>query len=179
MKKHSQKLGADFEKRIRKMHDRYETEGRGCFWPNEVRSRVIRIPGGRTKVIQAKSPPDFGGILPGGKYVLFDAKSVPNVKKWTLPKDKSHQYDLMMRVSRFGALCFFLLEARKKDGLCYIILVNRFIADRFYPQNRPTARLDLPGQPHVLSFLPTNGRIDWLSTIHTQVSPIPKTMAPF
>lgn len=162
-KKHSQEIGAEFEDRLETMHQEYELQKRGVFWRNELTSRVVRTPGG-PKVIRLQSQPDFSGVLPSGRFVYFDAKSISTVRQWTLPKDKQHQYEQLLRVSRMEALCFFLLECRPA-GLCYVVMIHPHL-ERFFPLGRPQVKLrNDPEVLWVIPFQPADNRIDWLTAI--------------
>jgi hypothetical protein len=136
-------------------------QGTKCRAVSDVRS-------GRVMYIPEASMPDFVGCTPAGRLVLFDAKSSGHVNTWRLKRGQVHQQDIMARYAQFGALCFFLVEARRHNAV-YALRVVHGTA----PEGRSTGvtwanwseATNAPGARVLVAPMDILGQADWIGTI--------------
>ena len=65
---------------------------------------------------------DFVGVLAGGRFVAFDAKSTRNTQSWRVKtsrrspcNDTTHQWEYLSEVHALGGLAFYLIYAEELD----------------------------------------------------------------
>lgn len=66
-----------------------------------------------------QSTVDFAGVLPGGKFIAFDAKETKVKTRFDLKNIKQHQLEYLEAVSNLGGIAFFLVwfkELYKEKG---------------------------------------------------------------
>ncbi len=114
--------GRFFEEYLQRLHARYREEGhaRIDFIPTPTRSHNGR--NGVSWVPVRKGIVDFVGVLAGGRFVAFDAKSTRNTCSWRVKtsrrspcNDASHQWDYLSEVHALGGLAFYLIYAETLD----------------------------------------------------------------
>lgn len=119
-------IGRSFEELLEWTHRSYEQHRRAIVEKNGVRARYISGAGGPGVLVADpdKSQPDFSGVIaPSGVAVHFDAKTTKSETRWGLGSKSRHQLIDMLRLSRFGALCFFLIESRPLSA-CFVLRVH-------------------------------------------------------
>ena len=114
--------GRLFEQYLQHLHVRYREQGRARidFIPTPTRARNGR--GGVEWVVVRKGIVDFVGLLAGGRFVAFDAKSTRNSRSWRVKvssrspaNDTSHQWEYLAEVYALGGLAFYLVYAEALD----------------------------------------------------------------
>lgn len=114
--------GRFFEQYLEHLHNSYRSWNRARIdfiptptKPHNERGRVVWTP-------TRKGIVDFVGVLPGGQFVAFDAKSTKNTKSWRVktnrhsPRgDNSHQWRYLVDVHMLGGLAFYLIYAKSLD----------------------------------------------------------------
>ncbi|TET54120.1 MAG: hypothetical protein E3J64_02425 [Anaerolineales bacterium] len=110
--------GRFFERYLEHLHIRYwqEMRARIEFVPTPTRPRRGRQ--GTTWVPVRKGIVDYVGVLAGGRFVAFDAKSTKSETGWRVKvsrrsprNDTSHQWDYLNEVHALGGLAFYLIYA--------------------------------------------------------------------
>lgn len=120
----AQAEGAAFEELLEWTHKTYLSAGRAALYRNQLAARYI----GRDQLVAAEQArPDFSGTLAGGRAVHFDAKTIANSPGWRLPKERDHQYTMLLDQARLGAIAFFIVEDRAA-GAAYLLRVHPDIA---------------------------------------------------
>ncbi len=152
-------FGRAFEEALDWIHNRYKASGRAIIFRTKVAGRWI----GKDKFVAVKSLPDFMGILPpGGRFFAFDAKSTGNLNKWKLRSRAVHQYRDLCDFDRFGAIAFFLIEAREKEAL-FVLPVR---SEPIVRDHRPFLIFDLYEEFQAVRIPIEPGRVpDYLSSI--------------
>jgi penicillin-binding protein-related factor A (putative recombinase) len=131
--------GRFFEEYLRRLHARYRDQGRARidFIPTPTRPHNGRD--GASWVPVHKGIVDFVGVLAGGRFVAFDAKSTRNTRSWRvktsrrLPcNDTTHQWEYLSEVHVLGGLAFYLIYAERLDRV-FVALIPFLVeeAQRF------------------------------------------------
>lgn len=119
-RKNSNKIGATFEQRIKKVLDELREEKIGYIVKIPTEMKLIRGAGGR--IVSAFPVPqeekgyncllDFHGILKIGKTICIEAKSCANKTSFPLDNIKPYQLPLLKELMEYGALGYFIIEMR-------------------------------------------------------------------
>jgi recombination protein U len=151
--------GRFFEEYLQHLHGRYREQGRARIdfiptptRPHNSRSGVVWMP------VQ-KGTVDYVGVLAGGRFVAFDAKSTRNTRSWRVKtsrrspcNDTSHQWEYLSQVHALGGLAFYLIYAETLDRV--------FVALMPFPA-RETQRFT-----EMIEVVKNeNGWWDWLETL--------------
>lgn len=127
--------GAEFEKLVVEQNAIYEKEGAACFGRYGVQSSMApsKTAPGKFETIQMQSLPDFEGSTKAGYHMIFDAK-VCSAASFAWAKYRSEtrgararQLKHMLRRSRFGATCFFLIHWNERALQKSVIPARTFI----------------------------------------------------
>jgi recombination protein U len=114
--------GRFFEEYLQHLHARYRQQSRAHIdfiptptRPHNDRDRVAWVP-------VRKGIVDFVGVLAGGRFVAFDAKSTRNTRSWRVKvssrspaNDTTHQWEYLTEVYALGGLAFYLIYAEALD----------------------------------------------------------------
>ena len=99
--------GAAFEDELKATHEEYRRLGLAVVTKHEIRKVQSR---GRL-VYVAKSIADFTGVLKGGHFVAFDAKSLAKPQEtWRPDPRQKHQLEYLRSVAALGGLAFYLVR---------------------------------------------------------------------
>jgi penicillin-binding protein-related factor A (putative recombinase) len=100
--------GAEFEDELKTTHEEYQRRNVAVVSKHEVR-KVRRRDG--TFIYASKSISDFTGILAGGRFVAFDAKSLRRpALTWKPDARQLHQLAYLQHVAALGGLSFYLVR---------------------------------------------------------------------
>ena len=108
MKKKSR--GKNLESRIIRANIEYRTSGR-AFILYKGTSVTITTQGAMLE----KGPPDFEGLLAGGRYISFDAKECGSTTSFPFSGIREHQMEHLKLVNSLGGLGFFLVHFYNVD----------------------------------------------------------------
>ena len=118
-RKNSNKIGATFEQRIKKVLDELREEQIGYIVKIPTEMKLIRA---RGRIVSAFPVPqeekgyncllDFHGILKSGKTICIEAKSCANKTSFPLDNIKPYQLPLLKELMDYGALGYFIIEMR-------------------------------------------------------------------
>jgi recombination protein U len=151
--------GRFFEQYLHHLHARYRVEERARidFIPTPTRphndqGRVMWAP-------VCKGIVDFVGVLAGGRFVAFDAKSTKNTHSWRVKvsgrsprNDATHQWEYLAEVQALGGLAFYLIYAEVLDWV--------FVAPMPFQVGGKQPFADM-----IEVVKDENGWWDWLSTL--------------
>ncbi len=151
--------GRFFEEYLQYLHNRYRADGRARIDFIAVPTRARNDREHVSWVPTRKGVVDFIGVLAGGRFVAFDAKSTRNEGGWRVktssrsPKnDASHQWEYLRQVHELGGLAFFLIFAKTLDRV--------FVAQMVFPAEDRQRFADMIEVPR-----DNNGWWDWLSAL--------------
>jgi penicillin-binding protein-related factor A (putative recombinase) len=110
--------GRFFEEYLQHLHTRYQQQGRARIdfiptptCPHNSQGKVMWVP-------VHKGIVDFVGLLAGGQFVAFDAKSSRDTRSWRVKtsrrspsKDTTYQWEYLADVHQLGGLAFYLVYA--------------------------------------------------------------------
>jgi penicillin-binding protein-related factor A (putative recombinase) len=100
--------GIDFEEELKTTHEDYQRRGLAIVSKHEVR-KVRRRDG--SVIYAAKSVSDFTGVLSGGRFVAFDAKSLHRpASTWKPDARQLHQLFYLRQVAGLGGIAFYLVR---------------------------------------------------------------------
>lgn len=100
--------GADFEDELKTTHEDYQRRGLAIVSEHEVR-KVRRRDG--TVIYAQKSVSDFTGVLAGGRFVAFDAKSLRSPALTRKPDARQlHQLTYLRQVADLSGIAFYLVR---------------------------------------------------------------------
>ena len=151
--------GHFFEQYLEHLHAHYRVQGRARidFIPTPTRPRNDR--GEVTWVPVRKGIVDFVGVLHGGRFVAFDAKSTRNTRSWRVKvsrrspsNDTTHQWEYLAEVQALGGLAFYLIYAERLDRV--------FVALMPFPVREAQRFTDM-----IEVVKDENGWWDWLSAL--------------
>jgi len=151
--------GRFFEEYLQHLHTRYREQGRARidFISTPTRPRNGR--NGVTWVPVQKGIVDFVGVLSGGRFVAFDAKSTRNTRSWRVKtsrrspcNDTTHQWEYLSEVYALGGLAFYLIYAEALDRV--------FVALMPFPVGEAPRFSDL-----IEVVKDENGWWDWLEVL--------------
>jgi recombination protein U len=151
--------GRFFEEYLQHLHTRYREQGRARIdlIPTPTRPRNGR--NGVTWAPVQKGIVDFVGILAGGRFVAFDAKSTRNTRSWRVKasrrspgNDTTHQWEYLSEVQALGGLAFYLIYAEMLDQV-FVVLMPFLIGESQHFSDLIEVAKD------------ENGWWDWLSTL--------------
>ena len=100
-------LGKSFERLIEAANRQYLITGMAAIEKQEIATKLIN-----GKMIYSKQgPPDFMGIVRGGRGIAFDAKSTTG-KSLPLKNllDRRHQLEFLRLFEKLGGHAFYLVE---------------------------------------------------------------------
>jgi penicillin-binding protein-related factor A (putative recombinase) len=110
--------GRFFEEYLRGLHARYCEQGRARIDFIPTPTRAHNGQNGVTWVPAHKGIVDFVGVLSGGRFVAFDAKSTRDVRGWSVKvshrspaNDATHQWEYLAEVHALDGLAFYLVYA--------------------------------------------------------------------
>ena len=114
--------GRFFEEYLQHLHARYRDQGRARIDSIPTPTRPHNGRNGVSWVPVKKGIVDFVGLLAGGRFVAFDAKSTRNTCSWRVKtsrrspsNDTSHQWEYLSEVHALGGLAFYLIYAEALD----------------------------------------------------------------
>jgi len=114
-----QRVGSNFETALDWRHSLYRGQRLAYVHRNGIKGRFVNK--GVFVPDTEKSPPDYVAVIRDPHAVcFFDAKTTENKTRWTLPEKQRHQFHMMQDLAEFGAVCFFLIEARAIE--CFFLL---------------------------------------------------------
>jgi recombination protein U len=151
--------GRFFEEYLHHLHARYRDQGRARidFIPTPTQPHNGR--NGVSWVPVRKGIVDFVGVLAGGRFVAFDAKSTRNTRSWRVKtsrcspcNDTTHQWEYLYEVHALGGLAFYLIYAEELDRV--------FVAPMPFPVDE-TQRFN----QMIEVVKDENGWWDWLRTL--------------
>ena len=151
--------GRFFEEYLQHLHARYRDQGRARidFIPTPTRPRNGR--NGVAWMPVHKGIVDFVGVLAGGRFVAFDAKSTRNTRSWRVKtsrrspgNDTTHQWEYLADVHALGGLAFYLIYAEALDRV--------FIALMPFPVRKGWCFSDM-----IEVAKDRNGWWDWLGAV--------------
>ena len=128
--------GRFFEDYLQHLHAHYRQQGRARidFIPTPTRPRGTGD--AVTWVPAHKGTVDFVGVLAGGRFVAFDAKSTRNTRSWRVKisrrspsNDTTHQWGYLADVQALGGLAFYLVYAETLDRV-YVALLPFPVGER-------------------------------------------------
>lgn len=100
--------GADFEDELRTTHEDYRRRQAAVITKHEVR-KVRRRDG--SVIYAQKSISDFTGLLAGGRFIAFDAKSLRRpARVWKPDARQLHQLEFLKQATALGGLAFYLVR---------------------------------------------------------------------
>lgn len=100
--------GIDFEEELKTTHEDYQRRGLAIVSKHEVR-KVHRRDG--SVIYAAKSVSDFTGVLAGGRFVAFDAKSLRRpAPAWKPDARQLHQLTYLRQTAAIGGMSFYLVR---------------------------------------------------------------------
>lgn len=104
--------GGGWEAQLDRLHDRYRRDRLATIFRVHPPVRVLADHG---RTFQAcwggEGPPDYAGVLAGGRAVLFDAKDC-RAKRWSFGKLARHQARDLEACHIAGGLAFVALRIR-------------------------------------------------------------------
>jgi penicillin-binding protein-related factor A (putative recombinase) len=102
---------------------------------------------------------DFVGVLSGGRFVAFDAKSTRDVHGWSVKvsrrspaNDAAHQWEYLAEVHALGGLAFYLVYAEVPDRVFLALMPFPIGTKRRFTEMIEVAK-------------DGNGWWDWLKTL--------------
>jgi penicillin-binding protein-related factor A (putative recombinase) len=114
--------GRFFEEYLQHLHTRYRQQGRARIDFIPTPTRPHNSQGAVAWVPVRKGTVDFVGLLAGGRFVAFDAKSTRNTRSWRVKtsrrsptNDTTHQWEYLAEVQALGGLAFYLVYAEPLD----------------------------------------------------------------
>jgi penicillin-binding protein-related factor A (putative recombinase) len=114
--------GRFFEEYLHHLHARYRQQGRARIDFIPTPTRPHNSQGGVAWVPVRKGTVDFVGVLAGGCFVAFDAKTTRNSRSWRVKtsrrspgNDTTHQWEYLADVHELGGLAFYLVYAEPLD----------------------------------------------------------------
>jgi penicillin-binding protein-related factor A (putative recombinase) len=130
--------GAEFEALIVEQNQAYEKERIACIGRyGVIANHIMNRETGKMEIIPLASLPDFEGVVKGGQHIVFDAKVCSAASfSWARYRSetrgaRARQLKHMLRRSRFGAMCGFLmhwngrsLKTKTVDAKTYFIPVH-------------------------------------------------------
>jgi recombination protein U len=151
--------GSFFEEYLQCLHNRYRVDGRARIdlipIPTRPQSDCSQV----TWVPTHKGLVDFVGLLSGGRFVAFDAKSTRDKRNWrvktsrrSLSNDTTHQWEYLRQVQELGGLAFYLIFAEALERV--------FLARMVFPADETQCFTNLLEVPK-----DGNGWWDWLSAL--------------
>jgi len=151
--------GRFFEQYLEHLHARYRVEERARIDFIPTPTRPHKSQGQVTWVPVRKGIVDFVGVLRGGRFVAFDAKSTRNTRSWRVKvschspcNDTTHQWEYLAEVQALGGLAFYLIYAEALDRV--------FVALMPFPVGEKQLFADM-----IEVVKDENGWWDWLSTL--------------
>ncbi|CAM2979573.1 Holliday junction resolvase RecU [Paenibacillus taichungensis] len=107
--------GMGFEAIITFSNERYDTLGLAVVNKRPTPVKVTKAAG--AKVLEGfyeePSTVDYDGIIPGGRGIVFEAKSISG-DLFPLSNLKDHQFEYLLKCHKMGGIAFLLVEFRKQ-----------------------------------------------------------------
>lgn len=114
----SNRVGADFEKRLSVKFEEYRKEGIAYIFKCHTDWVVIRGVGGRISTAYPKKQSDmldFVAFLPNGKHAIFEAKTCNNKSSFPLSNIKEYQFNLNRELYKYTDDIFYIIEMREHN----------------------------------------------------------------
>ena len=134
--RHHATRGSFFEEYLEHLHARYRVQGRARIDFIPIPTRPHSGPSGVTWAPAHKGIVYFTGLLAGGRFVAFDAKSTRNTRSWRVKtsrrsngSDTTHQWEYLSDVHALGGLAFYLIYAETLD-LVFVALMPFPVEER-------------------------------------------------
>jgi recombination protein U len=111
----NRRVGEAFEDAIKKANDRYLMDEKARIVKTHAEVKMIRDKEDNKKIKTAfhvdKAPPDFVGMLYGGRHIEFETKTCEDYKTgFKLVNIAKHQMDQLRQVHSLGGLAFVLVH---------------------------------------------------------------------
>jgi len=97
--------GKALEGLVNKTNIRYRTTGKALILYKGTSVTITN-----NGAMLEKGPPDYEGVLSGGKYISFDAKETGSTTSFSLSGIRDHQYTHLKLVHDLGGVGFFLIH---------------------------------------------------------------------
>lgn len=138
----NRRVGEAFEDAVKKSNDRYLMDGKARIVKTHAEVKMIRDKEDNKKIKTAfhvdKAPPDFVGMLSGGRHLEFETKTCENYEKgFPLSNIEKHQLEQLERVRALGGIAFVLVHFQRL-GETYVLTLDAI--DEFTRQEALTAR---------------------------------------
>lgn len=124
----NRRVGEAFEDAIKKSNDRYLMDGKARIVKTHAEVKMIRDKEDNKKIKSAfhvdKAPPDFVGMLNGGRHLEFETKTCENYEKgFPLSNIEKHQLEQLERVRSLGGIAFVLVHFQRL-GETYVLTME-------------------------------------------------------
>ena len=98
-----------WENQLCRWHDEYRRDS--IAWVVKTTPPVVIGPGGKPVAWEGEGPPDFVGVVAGGRAVAFDAKHVAT-RRFPLRNVEVHQARDLEAVADRGGIAFLAIESK-------------------------------------------------------------------
>ncbi|WP_244213658.1 Holliday junction resolvase RecU [Paenibacillus barcinonensis] len=107
--------GMGFEEIITFSNERYDTLGLAVVNKRPTPVKVTKSAGNTVLegFYESPSTVDYDGIIPGGRGIAFEAKSIAG-DRFPLSNLKGHQFEYLLKCHKMGGIAFLLVEFRKQ-----------------------------------------------------------------
>lgn len=158
-------LGKYFEQKIESANRQYRIQGIAAIEKQEIQTKFIN----GQMIYTKKGPPDFMGVLDGGKAVIFEAKST---RGKSLPlknlDSRLHQFQFLKEAEQMGAIAFYLVEFYDL-GRYFIVPVSH--VSKSLKQAKQGGRKSIPLSACSVEVYPSfDSALDYLAPILKQGS---------
>lgn len=111
--------GMSFEAVIDLSNQRYDRLNLAVVNKRATPVKVLRIANGRitSGYYEQPSTVDYDGLIPGGRAIVFEAKSVASLSRFDLKNLKDHQMDYLLKCHKMDGIAFLLVEFVKQDKI--------------------------------------------------------------
>lgn len=138
----NRRIGEAFEDVVKKVTDRYLMDGKARIVKTHAEVKMIRDKEDNKKIKNAfhvdKAPPDFVGMLNGGRHLEFETKTCENYEKgFPLSNIEKHQLKQLEDVRTLGGVAFVLVHFQRL-GETYVLTLDAI--DEFNRQEALKAR---------------------------------------
>jgi len=107
--------GMGFEAIITFSNERYDKLGLAVVNKRPTPVKVTKAYGNKVLegFYESPSTVDYDGIIPGGRGIVFEAKSISG-DLFPLSNLKDHQFEYLLKCHKMGGIAFLLVEFRKQ-----------------------------------------------------------------
>lgn len=107
--------GMVFEAMIDLTNQRYDRLGLAVVNKRPTPVKVLKIAAGRitSGYYEKASTVDYDGLIPGGRSIVFEAKSVNSLDRFDLKNLHDHQVDYLLKCHKMDGIAFLLVEFKK------------------------------------------------------------------